>query len=452
MLAGLHSQCEGKDAQRGRERPGALQGVRSDVTWQHLAEPSFVRLWPQVVVRTSDLPGAGTDANVYVELRGTRGSSTRHVLRNKAINPFERGQVGWRADWHAHAWRCGDAIHTYTHVHMELPCTLAGSVLHAWVAGRGRSAKAWHANRHQPPANYPPTAQPQMDEFEVTAADLGSLTELLIGHDNSGMGPGWHLEREWAGAEDGLRCGGAGPQREGAVACEACGPRAWEFSWVIAWECWCRHGLSESVTLPWRPRACCCRGPRTSEVEITDPKINQTWYFEANTWCAGGPPPRGPAPSLCIHRYVFARRFDTKEADKKIERVLPALMQVGPRGVPASAAAPPTPPYTPSYTPQLPTRPARGGHGALGGYNVNRVSIALQDPRKNRALYKIKVKTSDRSGAGTDANVYIGARRLCGPALARVRAGVYVYVYVYMYVYVCGRVCGLGMRARDVRR
>ncbi len=34
----------------------------------------------------------------------------------------------------------------------------------------------------------------------------------------------------------------------------------------------------------------------------------------------------------------------------------------------------------------------------------------LQDPRSLRTMYKIKVKTSDRSGAGTDANVYIDMR------------------------------------------
>lgn len=52
---------------------------------------TFKRL--QVVVRTSDLPGAGTDANVYLEMRGTRANLPRHFLRNKAVNLFERGQV-----------------------------------------------------------------------------------------------------------------------------------------------------------------------------------------------------------------------------------------------------------------------------------------------------------------------------------------------------------------------
>lgn len=35
---------------------------------------------------------------------------------------------------------------------------------------------------------------------------------------------------------------------------------------------------------------------------------------------------------------------------------------------------------------------------------------SLQNPRSQRTLYKVRVKTSDRSGAGTDANVYVDIR------------------------------------------
>ncbi|KAG2432966.1 hypothetical protein HXX76_008694 [Chlamydomonas incerta] len=161
-----------------------------------LQDPTADRRVYKVVVRTSDLPGAGTDANVYLEMRGTRANLPRHFLRNKAVNLFERGQA---------------------------------------------------------------------DEFEIKAPDLGALTEITIGHDNTGYGPNWHLE----------------------------------------------------------------------QVEITDTKINQTWYFECNKW------------------------FDAKEGDCKLERVL---------------------------------------------------FPSLQNPRSQRTLYKVRVKTSDRSGAGTDANVFIDLR------------------------------------------
>lgn len=46
----------------------------------------------QVVVHTSDLQGAGTDANVYVELRGPGATSGRSFLKNATLNCFERGQ------------------------------------------------------------------------------------------------------------------------------------------------------------------------------------------------------------------------------------------------------------------------------------------------------------------------------------------------------------------------
>lgn len=34
-----------------------------------------------------------------------------------------------------------------------------------------------------------------MDDFTITCRSLGRLKELLIGHDNAGMGAAWHLER-----------------------------------------------------------------------------------------------------------------------------------------------------------------------------------------------------------------------------------------------------------------
>ena len=34
-----------------------------------------------------------------------------------------------------------------------------------------------------------------MDEFYIRAVDLGSLEKVRIGHDNSGAGPGWFLDK-----------------------------------------------------------------------------------------------------------------------------------------------------------------------------------------------------------------------------------------------------------------
>ncbi len=73
-----------------------------------------------------------------------------------------------------------------------------------------------------------------MDEFELRCPDLGALKELVIGHDNTGTGPNWHLE----------------------------------------------------------------------QVEITDTRANQTWFFECNKW------------------------FDKDQGDGLLERLLLASLQV----------------------------------------------------------------------------------------------------------------------------
>lgn len=58
------------------------------------APPPLPGPW-QVVVVTSDKFGAGTDANVFIDIHGMApGASTgRMVLDNKGVNDFERGQT-----------------------------------------------------------------------------------------------------------------------------------------------------------------------------------------------------------------------------------------------------------------------------------------------------------------------------------------------------------------------
>ncbi len=46
----------------------------------------------EVVVRTSDVKGAGTNANVFIALYGNKGKTEDIYLRNKTDN-FERAQV-----------------------------------------------------------------------------------------------------------------------------------------------------------------------------------------------------------------------------------------------------------------------------------------------------------------------------------------------------------------------
>jgi hypothetical protein len=80
----------------------------------------------KIEVETGDRRGAGTDANVYIEISGDKGTSGRRTLDGAATDLFERA-------------------HT--------------------------------------------------DVFGIEAVDLGELTKIRIGHDNSGFGPGWFLEK-----------------------------------------------------------------------------------------------------------------------------------------------------------------------------------------------------------------------------------------------------------------
>eukprot|EP00049_Salpingoeca_infusionum_P008102 m.131391 g.131391 ORF g.131391 m.131391 type:complete len:2461 (+) comp13915_c0_seq1:231-7613(+) len=79
-----------------------------------------------IMVQTGDRRGAGTDANVFVILYGEKGESGPHLLETLRHNDFERG-----------------------------------------------SAKS----------------------YIVKSASVGKLTHLRVYHDNSGMGPGWFLEK-----------------------------------------------------------------------------------------------------------------------------------------------------------------------------------------------------------------------------------------------------------------
>eukprot|EP01091_Cochliopodium_minus_P006324 TRINITY_DN1620_c0_g1_i4.p1 TRINITY_DN1620_c0_g1~~TRINITY_DN1620_c0_g1_i4.p1 ORF type:complete len:245 (+),score=98.47 TRINITY_DN1620_c0_g1_i4:542-1276(+) len=80
----------------------------------------------KVVVFTGDRWGAGTDANVFIEIHGEEERKTKQVKLDNSDNNFERNK---------------------------------------------------------------------RDEFMVKSIDLGELKKIRIGHDNSGIGPGWFLDK-----------------------------------------------------------------------------------------------------------------------------------------------------------------------------------------------------------------------------------------------------------------
>jgi len=118
----------------------------------------------QVITYTSgSVRNSGTDAKVYVDVRGALASTGKVLLQNDTADPFERGavdrfQVGWCGGGGVPLFLCCNAhTHTHTHVHK-------------------------HTHTH---------ARTQVP----THCHLGQLVELLVGHDNSGQGPSWFLEQ-----------------------------------------------------------------------------------------------------------------------------------------------------------------------------------------------------------------------------------------------------------------
>ena len=70
----------------------AGQPILSPAGLSSLPSPPCPAL-PQVTVHTSDLKGAGTDASVFLELRGERGSSGQVPLSGGGEAAFERGGI-----------------------------------------------------------------------------------------------------------------------------------------------------------------------------------------------------------------------------------------------------------------------------------------------------------------------------------------------------------------------
>lgn len=89
------------------------------------ATPTPTQISYKVTVVTGDVPGAGTDANVYLSIYGDVASSTDNRL-NSTLASFEKGQT---------------------------------------------------------------------DYFYLTLPELGNLQKITIYHDNTGVAPGWYLDR-----------------------------------------------------------------------------------------------------------------------------------------------------------------------------------------------------------------------------------------------------------------
>ncbi|KAG2450199.1 hypothetical protein HYH02_000301 [Chlamydomonas schloesseri] len=208
----------------------------------------------RVVVHTSDLRGAGTDADVTMQLFGDKGDTGERKLDN-STNNFERNQVdtffikapdvgvfnslrighnnsGFGAAWHLakveivntntgesavfpwHNWidkehglsqlltpdRDGDGkgdalvggpIVEYTICTHTTDIRGAGTDANVFVQLYGDKANMGETRLDNSSNNF---ERGRVDTFKIKGSDVGNVQKVVIRHDNSGMGSDWHLE------------------------------------------------------------------------------------------------------------------------------------------------------------------------------------------------------------------------------------------------------------------
>ncbi|KXZ56858.1 hypothetical protein GPECTOR_1g774 [Gonium pectorale] len=195
----------------------------SGVTPSESGEPKTVRY--KVVVKTSDVRGAGTDANVSLQLFGEHNSkkyqSPPLKLENSANN-FERaatdvfeaeaavGEIKFIRIGHDNRWLSESDGDRQTYVTLypvgtkdiPIPHKYQITVFTSDLRGAGTDANvditlfgtnATVSSRlENSKNNFERNAE---DVFFFEFPDLGSIPEIEIGHDNSGLMPGWHCAK-----------------------------------------------------------------------------------------------------------------------------------------------------------------------------------------------------------------------------------------------------------------
>ncbi|KAG2499991.1 hypothetical protein HYH03_002273 [Edaphochlamys debaryana] len=313
----------------------------------------------RVVVTTSDIRGAGTDADVTMQLFGDKGDTGERKLDN-STNNFERNQVdtfflqapdvgvfqslrighnnsGFGAAWHLakvevvntntgeqavfpfHNWidkehglshlltpdRDGDGkgdalvggpIVEYTITTYTSDIRGAGTDANVFIEMHGDKGAMGETRLDNAANNF---ERGRADTFKIKGSDVGALQKVIIRHDNTGMGSDWHLE----------------------------------------------------------------------QVEVTNPNMQRTYFFPCNDWLRKVGPGR-----------MWLRRFFPLP-------VLPVL-----------------------FGPHI-TKPRMlqtlGGQVGDDESGLRKELVAGNPEQKGPTNYKVTVYTSDIRGAGTDSDVFI---------------------------------------------
>ncbi|MEW5311146.1 MAG: hypothetical protein WDW38_002885 [Sanguina aurantia] len=405
-------------------------------------DPSLDKRTYKVLIRTSDRNGAGTDANVYVNIHGSHTSSGNIVLRNTNTNNFERRQAdmfeittrdlgnlvelvvghdnaGAGANWHleqveitdthsnrawffeSNAWfdkAQGDGKierllkassadpranrNTYKVVVHTGDMPGAGTDSNVYVILRGDAGASGKLPLSTSGNQQRGFARSQTDGFTLVTKGVGRLRELLVGHDNSGATQArWHLAQVEVTDVGTGQDGGQWQHRVRVVHLEACSDLMMR---VV--------GGAHPALGDGCPACSRIAHPRRGPQPVVDAG---SWQLAAGHGDTGGDPARAEGGvgaavrGAHSHDVLFSIRagwqgtcwfecdqwFDSGSGDQQVERLLTAQ---------------------------------------------------LEKPASKLTQYKVLVVTSKRMGAGTDANVFVDIHGVDGSTtgkLALARTG-----------------------------
>ncbi|ESN93071.1 hypothetical protein HELRODRAFT_165230 [Helobdella robusta] len=145
----------------------------------------------RVQVRTSDVSNAGTDANVFVQLCGSQKQTEKLELKKsaKSMNKFERGCTD---EFDLQADHVGPA--KYRVQVRTSDVSNAGTDANVFVQLCGSQKQTEKLELKKSAKNMNKFERGCVDEFELHTDHVGPIKRLKVWHDGSGVGSDWHVQ------------------------------------------------------------------------------------------------------------------------------------------------------------------------------------------------------------------------------------------------------------------
>ncbi|XP_015757568.1 PREDICTED: uncharacterized protein LOC107336976 [Acropora digitifera] len=146
----------------------------------------------QVHIYTGDKWGAGTDANVLINLFGEDGDSEEKKLDNNKNN-FESGHLNadFGTDGQSAEVRTTEDFKYSVDIYTG-DKWLAGTDANVLITIFGEKGDSGEKKLDNSRNNF---ERGQKDSFRISSGDLGRLTKIWIGHDNTGVAAAWFLDK-----------------------------------------------------------------------------------------------------------------------------------------------------------------------------------------------------------------------------------------------------------------